>query len=71
MSALRNEPNARVIGPAPYVIVRVNNKYRYRVTVMCRESKQIRQILADILCHYNTDNAYKGVSVFADAYPTD
>ena len=71
MSALRNERNARVIGPAPYVIVRVNNKYRYRVTVMCRESKQIRQILADILCHYNTDTAYKGVSVFADAYPTD
>ena len=71
MSALRNEPNARVIGPAPYAIVRVNNKYRYRVTLMCRESKQIRQILADILCHYNTDNAYKGVSVFADAYPTE
>ncbi|MBQ3010693.1 MAG: primosomal protein N' [Oscillospiraceae bacterium] len=71
ISALRDEPNVRVIGPAPYAIVRVNHKYRYRVTLMCRESKRIRQILAEILCRYNTDNAYKGVSVFADAYPTD
>lgn len=68
---LRDVPHARVIGPAPYAVVRVNNKYRYRVTLMCKETKQIRQILAEILCHYNTDNAYKGVSVFADAYPTD
>lgn len=68
---LRNDDTARVIGPAPYAVVRVNHKYRYRVTLLCRETKQIRQILADILCHYNTDKAYKGVSVFADANPTD
>ena len=68
---LRDIPHSRVIGPAPYAVVRVNNKYRYRVTVMCKETKQIRQIVADILCHYNTEKAYKGVSVFADAYPTD
>lgn len=71
MMALRDEPDARVIGPAPYAVVRVNNKFRYRVTVLCHENKRIRQILADILCHYNTDKAYKGVSVFADANPTD
>jgi primosomal protein N' (replication factor Y) len=78
-SAIRNElmhffngaSNARVIGPAPYAIVRVNNKFRYRVTVLCRESKQIRQFLADIICRYNTDSAYKGVSVFVDANPID
>lgn len=69
--ALRSDEHARVIGPAPYAVVRVNNQYRYRVTLLCRESKQIRQMLADILCHYNTEKAYKGVSVFADAYPTD
>ena len=68
---LRDIPHSRVIGPAPYAVVRVNNKYRYRVTVMCKETKQIRQIVVDILCHYNTEKAYKGVSVFADAYPTD
>ena len=70
-SALRDTADVRIFGPAPYAIVRVNNKFRYRITLQCRESKQIRQLLADILCRYNTDQAYKGVSVFADANPTD
>ncbi len=68
---LRQDQTARIIGPAPYAVVRVNNKYRYRVTLLCRNRKEIRQMLADMLCHYNTEKSYKGVSVFADAYPTD
>jgi len=68
---LGRESGVQVIGPAPYAVVRVNNKFRYRVTLLCRESKQIRRLLADLICHYNTDNAYKGVSVFVDANPTD
>ena len=71
MAALGQLSGIRVIGPAPYAIVRVNNKFRYRVTLLCRENKQIRQLLADIICRYNTDNAFKGVSVFVDANPTD
>lgn len=69
--ALQREKDARVIGPAPYAVVKVSNKYRYRVTLLCHMNKQIRNILADILCHYNTEKMYKGVSVFADAYPTE
>ena len=71
VSELGNAPGVRIIGPAPYAVVRVNNKFRYRVTLQCREGKQIRKLLADMICHYNTDNAYKGVSVFVDANPTD
>lgn len=78
-AAIRNELMARfdrvedvnVIGPAPYAVVRVNNRFRYRVTLMCRDSKQIRQIIGDILCRYNTEKEFKGVSVFADTNPTD
>lgn len=69
--ALGNTQGVCVIGPAPYAVVRVNNKFRYRVTLLCSESKQIRRLLADMICHYNTDNSYKGVSVFVDANPTD
>ena len=71
LRTLQNVDSARVLGPAPYAVVRVNNRYRYRVTLLCHLTKNIRQILADILCHYNTDKAFKGVSVFADAYPTE
>ena len=71
LSVFERDATVRVIGPAPYAVVRVNNKYRYRVTLQCRESKQIRRFLADIICRYNTDKAYKGISVFVDANPTD
>lgn len=65
------DASVSVIGPAPYAVVRVNNKFRYRVTLMCKDSKWIRQIVSDILCRYNTEKEFKGVSVFADANPTD
>ena len=68
---LRTEPGAVVIGPAPYQVVRVNNRFRYRVTVMCRESKRLRLAISEVLCRYNTEKEFKGVSVFADANPLD
>lgn len=67
----RTDPTVTVIGPAPYAVVRVNNKFRYRVTLLCRDSKTIRQTIADLLCDCNTRKEFKGVSVFADANPTD
>lgn len=65
------DESASVIGPAPYAVVRVNNQFRYRVTLLCKNSKRVRQIVSEILCRYNTEKEFKGVSVFADANPTD
>lgn len=70
-SRFREDDSVTVIGPAPYAVVRVNNKFRYRVTLVGRDSKAIRQTVADLLCDYNTEKEFKGVSVFADANPTD
>ena len=65
------DDSVQVFGPAPYAVVRVNQRFRYRVTIQCRDSRKIRPVVADILCRYNTDRELKGVSVFADANPTD
>ena len=65
------DPSVTVIGPAPYAVVRMNNRFRYRVTLLGQESKCLRQTVADILCDYNTRKEFKGVSVFADANPMD
>ena len=70
-SRFRREPGMTVIGPAPYAVVRVNNKFRYRVTLLGRDSKAVRQTVADLLCDCNTRKEFKGVSVFADANPID
>ncbi|MFR0795535.1 MAG: hypothetical protein ACLSHG_03595 [Oscillospiraceae bacterium] len=38
----RRSANARrVLGPAPLPVVRMNNRYRYRVTLYCNQSKAV------------------------------
>lgn len=63
--------DVRILGPAPLPIVRVNNRYRYRVTVHCRFNKEIRALIAGVLIHCNTAKEYKGVAVFADYNPME
>ena len=38
-----------VLGPAPAPVVRVNDRYRYRILVKCRASKEVRALLAQLL----------------------
>lgn len=60
-----------VLGPAPLPVVRVNNRYRYRVTIHCRYNKEVRSLVSDLLIRCNTAKEYRGVSVFADYNPME
>ena len=62
---------AEVLGPAPAPILKVNNRYRYRVLVKCRNDKGIRSVLAQILRAAQQDRANKGLSIFIDVDPMD
>ena len=72
---LRNELSIRedadVLGPAPLPVAKVNNRYRYRVTVHCRFDREIRRRVAALLTDCNTAKEYRGVSVFADFNPME
>ena len=60
-----------VLGPAGASVVKVNNRYRYRVLVKCRNDKEIRAILAQILRAAQQDRANKGLSILIDVDPMD
>ena len=62
---------AQLLGPAPLPVVRVNNRFRYRVTLYCRETRVLRQTVANIVMYCNTDKKFRDVSVFADDNPFD
>lgn len=64
-------PDVRVLGPAPLPIAKVNNSWRYRVTVCGPESRTVRAAISDMLVFCNTDKQYRGVSVYADFNPLD
>lgn len=68
---LAGREDTDVLGPAPLPVVRVNNRYRYRVTIHCRYDKEIRLRVAALLTECNTAKEYKGVSVFADYNPME
>ena len=68
---LRDRDDVTILGPAPLAVVRVNNRYRYRITIHCRYDKQIRTLVSGVLIQSNTAKEYKGVSVFADYNPME
>lgn len=60
---------ARVLGPAPLSVARVNNRFRYRITITCKDSKQLREEISNLICYCNSKKEFKGVSVFGDINP--
>ncbi len=64
-------PDVRILGPAPLPVVRVNNRYRYRVNICCKADKQLRELVSSVLIRCAGSGKYRGVSVFADNNPSD
>ena len=60
-----------VLGPAPAPVLKVNNRYRYRVLVKCRNGKEIRAVLAQVLRAAQQDRANRGLSILLDVNPMD
>lgn len=61
----------QLLGPAPASIAKVNNRYRYRLTLMCENSIEVRRLAAHLLQAAHQDKENRGVSVFADFNPYD
>ena len=70
-SALAGDSAARVLGPAPLFVTRVNNRYRYRVTLCAPDAREYRRLISAVLVRCNTDKSFRGVSVFGDTDPND
>lgn len=68
---LKDFPGVEILGPTPFSIVRMNNRYRYRVYIKCSSSPEIRLRIAAALKEIYNSKEFKGVSVFADSNPCD
>lgn len=63
--------DVRVLGPAPLSVVRVNNRFRYRLTIAGRDSARLRMLISGVICYLSTSREHRGVSVFGDIDPED
>jgi primosomal protein N' (replication factor Y) len=66
---LAGESGVSVLGPAPAAIMRVNKRYRYRITLMCKATKRVREAVAHTVREFSKDGKNRGVSVHADIDP--
>lgn len=64
-------PGIKVLGPAPAAVAKVNNRYRYRVTLVCRADKQIRETVAHVMREFAGDRENRNLNVYADVNPND
>ena len=69
--SVRGIEGVSILGPAPLPVVKVNNRFRYRISIACRESARLRSILSQTIISCSRDKRFKGVSVFADNDPSD
>jgi len=58
-----------VLGPMPSRVARVNNKYRYRIIIKCKNSVRFRTLISELLTDFGNDSRFKEVTAFADVNP--
>ena len=69
--ALSSKPGVNILGPAPYPVVRVNNRYRYKISLACAQEGQARALVSKMLIYCNTEKEFRGLSLYADMNPFD
>jgi primosomal protein N' (replication factor Y) len=67
----RETIQASVMGPSPAKVVRVMNRYHYQLTILAKNSKELRNILSTLLKWFKKDRANKNITVSADVGPLD
>jgi primosomal protein N' (replication factor Y) len=70
-AALRTQKDASILGPAPASVVKVKNRYRYRVLISCQPGPHIRALLAGAIKTFSADKRFRSLTIFGDHNPSD
>ena len=63
--------DVRVLGPAPARVTRINNRYRYHITLCGSADIKTRRMVAALLRGFRVEPMNKGVTLYADLHPSD
>ena len=55
-----------VLGPSQYSVGKVNNRYRYRLILKCKNNRVTRKLIADTLSDFLKEREYSDIRIFAD-----
>lgn len=68
---LAADGRAEILGPAPLAVVKVNNRYRYRVMIHGALNAGLRGVIAGVVMECCQDKRFADVTVYADNDPND
>ena len=60
-----------ILGPAPAPVVKVNNRYRYRITVIGRNEKILRDLIAAFMKEFTRRKENRNMNIFTDCNRMD
>ncbi|MBE6908341.1 MAG: primosomal protein N' [Ruminococcaceae bacterium] len=60
------EAEPEVLGPAPAPVVKVNNRYRYRVFIVAKNTPEFRRLVSAFLLAFYKHKENRGLDIFAD-----
>ena len=58
-----------VLGPMPPRISKINNKYRYRLILKCKNTSSFRAMMSELLVSFGKDKKYSDIIVSVDINP--
>ena len=58
-----------LLGPAPAAVAKVNNRYRYRLTLSTKNCRAVRELLGGLIAQAHQDRENRGISVYGDLNP--
>ncbi len=58
-----------VLGPMPPRISKINNKFRYRIIIKCKNSKDFRRMISEMLVDFGKNKNYRDVTFTVDINP--
>lgn len=56
----------RILGPSPALVVKVSNKFRYKLIVKCKNNREFRELLSTLLIEFGKNKEFSAVTAYAD-----
>ena len=56
----------RILGPSPALVVKVSNKFRYKLIIKCKNNKEFRKLLSDLLIEFGKNKEFSSITAYAD-----
>ena len=56
----------RVLGPSKCTLGKINNKFRYRIIIKCKNSQQFRSMISILLIKASKNKCFSNTSIYAD-----